>query len=210
MPELEQKSLKRQVAYKERISDILNSTFVKDGTSAGCIRLNGIDVSRVNIIATVVYKADDINYASAVIDDGTARISLRSFEKSSIFSKIDIGDAVLVIGRIREFNNERYVAPEILKKIDNAGWLNARKLELKGNPISRIDEKIEGKEAEEETSDIKERAYSLIKKLDDGNGAPAEDVVNALHHTEAENVLNKMLENGDVFEVKPGRLKVLE
>ena len=109
MPELEQKSFQRQVAYKIRISDILNGSFIKDEISAGYIKLNDANVSRVNIIATVVYKAEQPSTSNALIDDGTGKILLRSFENSRIFSKADVGDAVLLIGKIREFNNERYI-----------------------------------------------------------------------------------------------------
>src|SRR3989344_7402622 len=131
MPDLEQKTFQRQVAYKVKISDILNGNFVKEEFSAGYVKLSGKNVSRVNIIATVVYKAEQSSTASAVIDDSTGKVLLRSFENNDIFSKVDIGDVVLVIGKIREFNNERYVVPEILKKVSNTEWMNVRKLEVK-------------------------------------------------------------------------------
>ena len=91
---------KRNVACKARISDILNSRFVKDDVSAGFIIIGGINVYRVNVIANFVYKSEQANSSTAVIDDGTGRISLRAFESKDIFSKADIGDFVLVIGRV--------------------------------------------------------------------------------------------------------------
>ena len=133
MPDLEQKSFqKRQVAYKVWISDILNSNFMKDETSAGYIKINEVVVSRVNLIATVVYKADqEQNLSSVMIDDGTGKILLKSFENFAAFSKVDVGDMILLVGRIREFSNEKYIMPEILKKLNDIGWMIVRKLELK-------------------------------------------------------------------------------
>ena len=122
---------KRLVAYKVRISDILNSILTRDEFFAGYVKINNLNVFRVNIIATVVYKFDDSLRASLVIDDGTGRIALRSFENTSFFSKVDIGDFVLAIGKVREFNNEKYIMLEILRKINNVEWINVRKLELK-------------------------------------------------------------------------------
>src|SRR3989338_9481970 len=100
MPELEQKAFqKRQVAYKIRVSDILNGNLEKEEFS-GNIRLSNTNISRVNIIATVIYKSEEFNYSSAVVDDGTGKIQLRSFGNNAYFSKADVGDAVLVIGNI--------------------------------------------------------------------------------------------------------------
>ena len=82
MPELEQKTFqKRQVAYKARISDILNSVFMKDEMSAGFIKINDVVVSRVNLIATIVYKSEqEQNSNSVMIDDGTGKIILKSLK----------------------------------------------------------------------------------------------------------------------------------
>ena len=209
MPELEQKTFqKRQVAYKLKISDILNGNLTKEDFS-GSIKLNNINVSRVNIIAAMIYKSEDFNYSSAVIDDGTGRIQLRSFENNAYFSKIDVGDIVLIIGKIREFNNEKYIVPEILKRINNAKWVDVRRLELKNNDL--IDNSIKNTDKNLiENAKINEEIYSLIKKLDDGDGASFDDIIKGSCSVDAEKILNKLLENGDIFEIKPGKLKVLE
>ncbi|MBS3114584.1 hypothetical protein J4448_05775 [Candidatus Woesearchaeota archaeon] len=209
MPELEQKTFqKRQVAYKLKISDILNGNLTKEDFS-GSIKLNNINVSRVNIIAAMIYKSEDFNYSSAVIDDGTGRIQLRSFENNAYFSKIDVGDIVLIIGKIREFNNEKYIVPEILKRINNAKWVDVRRLELKNNDL--IDNSIKNTDKNLiENAKINEEIYSLIKKLDNGDGASFDDIIKGSGSVDAEKILNKLLENGDIFEIKPGKLKVLE
>ena len=213
MPELEQKTFQnRYISYKVFISNILNANFVKDDISAGYIKLNEINVSRVNIIATIVYKYEDLSYASAVIDDGTGKISLRSFENKNAFSMVDIGDVILAIGKIREFNGEKYILPEILKKINNAEWINVRKLELKNMGIL-IEDTIQNKNndsASDNLAGTSEEIYSLIKKLDCGEGISTDEVIKVSNNAEAESIINKLLEHGDIFEIKPGKLKVLE
>ncbi len=211
MPELQQETFqKRQIAYKVKISDILDKGFAKDEFSAGYIKLDKANVSRVNVIATVVYKSESSNYSTAIIDDGTGKILVRSFENFDKFSKIDVGDTILAIGKIREFNNERYIMPEIFKKINNVGWVNVRKLELENTKISD-DVKIKDKRLIAEVStNVNEEIYLLIKSLDKGDGVPIDDVISNSNDVEAENIINKLLENGDVFEIKPGRLKILE
>src|SRR3989344_4464979 len=118
---------KRQVAYKVPVSLILESSFQKDELSAGFIQINELKIARVNIIGTIVYTSDKAASWSATLDDGTGRINLRTFEQNPLFLKNEVGDLVLLIGRIREFSNEKYIIPEVIKKVDNAKWFELRK-----------------------------------------------------------------------------------
>lgn len=211
MSSLEQKTFQRQTAYKVRISDLLNQNYMKGELSAGYIELNGVNISRVNVIATVVYKPEISSFNIAVIDDGTGRIPLRSFENNDIFSKIEVSDVVLVVGKIREFNGEKYILSEILKKINNFGWLNVRKLEFASeNYVQNIEATGNIAIEDSDNKELNEEIYSLVKKLDNGDGAPIEDVIKKSNNSEAENIVNKLLNSGDIFEIRPGKLKVLE
>lgn len=211
MAEMQQNNFrKRLVAYKVGISDILKGVFVKDDLSAGHIKFGDEVISRVNIIATLVYKSEGLRYASAVVDDGTGRIALRTFENEGIFSNVNVGDVALIIGKVREFNGERYIMSEILKKIDNARWLNVRRTELGKIPLKNKEDRMNvGKDKIEEFSNVNEKLYLLIKKLDKGDGASVEEILKGSDGG-AEDIINRLLEKGDIFEVKPGKLKVLE
>ena len=57
---------------------------------------------------------------------------------------------------------------------------------------------------------ISEGIYSLIKELDNGDGVSFEDILGKFKGAEAEAIINTLLENGNIFEIRPGRLKVLE
>ena len=213
MPELQQKTFqKRQVAYRVSISDILSGNFTKDELSAGYIKLGNTNISRVNVIATLVHKPEQgSSYYNSLIDDGTGRILLRSFENNDAFSKVDVGDIVLVIGKIREFNGEKYVVPEILKKLDNIGWIGIRNLEFMHNNAINDDIKTTDKRTiEQDNTNLNEDIYALIKKLDNGYGVSIEDIIKNSDNRKAENIITKLLESGDIFEIKPGKLKVLE
>ena len=211
MPEIE-KSFQRQVAYKVRISDLLNGTITKDEFSAGHIAMNGVNVSRANVIATVVYKSEESGYGGAVIDDGTGKIPLRSFENKEIFSRVGVSDVVLVIGKVRQFNDEKYIIPEVLKKLDDSGWFDVRKIELgKFAPLAQP--KIlsaTDSSSEENIFSFNDEIYSLIKALDTGEGVLVDEVLKNSKNPRAEMIITKLLENGDIFEIKPGKLKVLE
>lgn len=205
-----QKSFQRHVAYKVRISDILKSNFIKDEQlSAGYIKINDRIVSRVNVIASLVYKFEQPNYASVVIDDGTGKISLRSFDDTNLFLKLDVGDVVLVIGRVREFNGEKYIIPEIFKRVGNIEWIHVRNLELfrgfEKSAVSANNKILAG-----EVSNIEDDVYTLIKELDNGDGVAIDDLIKSLKNDDVEKSVNRLLEKGDVFEIRPGKLRVLE
>lgn len=219
-----EKTQKRQVAYKIRINDILKGEYVKEEGEwvPNYVKTGDKKVSRVNLIAVVVsnQNIENTNYQSLIIDDGSGKISIRSFEEGANFDGVDVGDFVLVIGRPREYFNEKYIVSEILKKIGDARWVEVRKLELKNKKDAK-EERREVLESElvsnEETikeekieEDINARIFNLIKDIDGGEGADIQEVITKLNIDKAEDIINNLLKQGEVFEIKSGRLKVLE
>lgn len=122
---------KRFTAYKIWIADVLQGNFVKqDGILPDYVRVNEKEVARVNLIAAVVDNFSKENYTSLTLDDGTGQIRLKAFrEDSLLLNTFSIGDILLVFARVREFNNETYLTPEIVKKVDER-YAQLRKLEL--------------------------------------------------------------------------------
>ena len=90
------------------------------------IEVNGNQISRVNIIAKIKKKKDD-----TYLEDETGKIKVVSFD---IELDVEEGDTVRVIGKIRERNEERFVAVETIVKVDEKE-LKLRKLELEKNPL---------------------------------------------------------------------------
>jgi len=197
----------RQIAYVVQIKDILNSVFVKeDGLNPNYVKIGNKNVSRINIIGAVIDSKEEENFQNITIGDGTGEISVRNFEK---IINIKIGDAILLIGRVRQFGNSRYVTPEIIKRNINAKWsIVWRKNAIKNIGIIKNDEEEEKDELTEipqqnNTNDI----ISKIKDLDDGSGVSYDDVIKT---PADEKLIANMLLRGDVFEIKPGKLKVLD
>lgn len=130
MPEQEFK--KRFTAYRVSIGMLLSAEQLFDQDRFRAISFNNKEIVRVNLIATVVDKftSDLKPYAAITLDDNTGTIRAKVFADDVFMLKdIQIGDTVLIIGLLREFNNELYVIPEIIKTLDPK-WLLARKLEL--------------------------------------------------------------------------------
>jgi RPA family protein len=210
MPGQELQPQKRQTAYKIRIKEILESEYIKnEGMTPNYLKLNSKEVSRLNVVGVIVQKSDSNDNPGLMIDDGTARISARMFEDNSALDNVDVGDVVLVIGRPREFSSEKYIVVEVIKKID-PGWARVRKLELeKGTKEKSAGAKSIKAETDIESQNPKDRIIKLIKDLDKGDGVCVEDLSSG-NVDQLDRNIDMLLKEGDIFEVRPGKLKVLE
>ncbi|MBW2993456.1 hypothetical protein KY317_02685 [Candidatus Woesearchaeota archaeon] len=206
---------KRQIAYKARIADIINGTYVKEeGWTPNYIKINERKISRINVIGIILSVENDENLNSAVIDDGSGTISIRSFEKENPFTNFSIGDIVLVIGRPREYSSERYVLVEIIKKT-SPEWLKLRSLELKTPvkiqepPKPPVPAKKEGIVEEEIITEesTPDNLLEYIKNNDKGDGVPFVELIKI---AKEENAIEHLLKEGEIFEIKPGFFKVLQ
>ena len=215
---------KRQTAYKIKIKHIVNGSFAKNGESINSVQTELGPVSRVNIIGFVISKEASDYFSGVVVDDGTERISVRSFENKKMFDDFDVGEVVNVIGRIRVYGEEKYVSAEIVKNIDGL-WLEHRKNEMellekiyKKNKKSEFPEPVPENlnlKNEEEVVDSEEvseidKIIGLIKKHDSGQGADTSEVIKNSENPNCEKIINELLRSGDVFAIRPGRIKILE
>jgi RPA family protein len=204
----EQVFQKRQTAYKVRIRDVLNSKYTKtEGFNPNYLKIQGKEISRINIIGIVVQKSGVDNYKSLIIDDGTGKISARVFEEDLMLGKMNISDIVLIIGRPREFNEEKYILIEIIKKI-NPAWAKIRKLEL-GKYTQKEDPPLDNNTEKEVAPNSADEIIKLIKEMDKGEGVSTEDL-SSKDIKDFDGIIDTLLKEGDIFEVKPGKLKVLE
>ena len=130
----------RATAAKISIKEILKGTLItREGDRVvGVETLRG-QVNRVNLIATVVDKyegkrdeaEEGKRFASLTLDDGTDVIRVKMWGDScEQIEEIDVGDLVLVIGKIRRYQEETYVNGEIVRTLDDPNWETVRLLEL--------------------------------------------------------------------------------
>ena len=125
----------RQTTSRARISDIVNGNFVrKEGFEPSYVLTDlGQRISRTYLIGTIVDKfmSENGNYSSITIDDDSDSIRIKAFrEQVNIFDNFNIGDLVMVIGKVRNYADENYVIPEIVKKITDPNLESLHKLEI--------------------------------------------------------------------------------
>lgn len=214
------------------ISDVLACSFVRqEGWKLNYLLTpSSRRITRLNLIAVLVGKPDE---RTLVLDDGSGVIAARLLEAAS--QDLNIGDVVLLIARPGEVNGTKYILPEIVKGLDNADWLKVRKLELelrKDEPGELVGEEpespaieilpdtespapdaVEPATAEPAVKSPAERLCRIIRELDTGSGVETSLVE---ERAAAENignpgeVIQSLLEQGEIFVPRPGLVKTLE
>ncbi len=230
-----QTALKLRIADLNRGEVISNEkmNFVEiDGKHAG--RVNVI----ANVIDKFVNDSEK-KYAALTIDDASSQIRVKSFgDDISKIKNIEIGDTVVVIGALRFFNNEIYILPEIIRKTEPE-WLLVRKLEIEKNSVGkqesvksddRLSRQLKNikptREQEQMINSIafnkkvdvteekielpaKEKILDMLKKSDDGVDVETIIMSTNLPVEEINNIIAEMLENAEIYEPKPGRIRIL-
>ncbi len=266
VPKQEPKN-QRQIAHKILLNTIIDNEYVieKEQEPNYLKIAQNLKIYRANIIAVVVGKEKIGMITNLLLDDSSGKITARIFEESKSIKNVEVGDCIQLIGKIRIYNEEKYISPEIVKKID-AQWLKVRSVELKNSnkKNSKIDEKTDSKKRSEinnnkesnEKEDINstekkkqkekknedknvkikeqksgennlddnnnnnenliedlslpsEKIIKLIKEIDKGQGVFIEELIEKSPLNDTEKVIQKMLENGDIFQNLPGKVKVL-
>jgi RPA family protein len=239
----------RQIAVKITIQKINRGNYIQTSEQEPnyLVSSDNQKIYRLNLFAIVLKKEELGSITNLLIDDGTGQITLRSFEDNKIIENLNIGDAISLIGKVRAYNQEKYISPEIIKKI-NSLWLKVRSLELKDEIESEKKEtKIVSKEIKEEVIDENnkeienvtnvekvddqksneddesnisdknkeeillpsQKIISIVKKLDKGQGVNIEDVIEKSPLNDTEDIIEKMLEKGEIYQNLPGKIKVL-
>jgi len=193
--------IKRQVARKISIDDLQKGIYIKqEGWQSNFVQTqSGDKVSRINMVGTVISQQE----AQCSIDDGTGRIDIRTFDQSQSLPTLAIGQVIMVIGRPREFGSEMYILPEIVKPVIDKKWIEVRLKEL------RRKEKIMVEATPQPKKEVgMQEIYEAIKELDQGNGVNIEDVLQKLNDPQTEEIIQKLLREGELFEIAPGKLKI--
>ncbi|MDY6788855.1 MAG: OB-fold nucleic acid binding domain-containing protein [Candidatus Nanohaloarchaea archaeon] len=110
----------RMTARRARLEDVVNGSYnEREGFDPDFIVTpRGMRISRVSVIGTVVdsFVNDDETYGALTIDDGTETLRVKFFKELDDMEDVEEGDIVEVVGKVRKYDGELYVNPELLKK----------------------------------------------------------------------------------------------
>jgi len=234
----EKNNFQRQFAVKITIHHLLSGEYIQESEDKPNYLLTKEQqpVYRLNVIAVILNKEMQGTITNFLLDDSTGKIILRAFEENTSLSQLSVGEVILIVGKLRIYNQERYISAEIIKKVDPL-WLKVRSLELKSDEnidslknvsenslIEDVKPKLSLSSEKEKKNDNKEKAeiepvledilptqkiIKLIKELDQGEGVSIEEVIEKSPLNDTEEILLKMLKKGDIFQNLPGKVKVL-
>ena len=230
-------AIKRSTAYRIRLKNIVNSPYEKrEGFNPSVIKFNNLEISRVNVIASIVgkYLTDDQNYCAITLDDGSETIRVKNFgAEVGVIKELNAGDIVRIIGKVKEYNEEKYIAGEI-SKVLNPNWLivneielsNQKQTETDSSTTDSINKAVETKtnsseneeiisissESSDSESSIKQKILQYLKNNDNGTGVIMDQIMNSLDISseEVKNSLYELLKVGEIYEPKKGILKILD
>jgi RPA family protein len=202
MPEIRE----RATAYKVSIGNILNGNPVLENDRIQHLDFNGKQILRVNIVANVIEKYEgegEKKHISFVLDDASGQIKVRTFgENVDKFKSVEQGQTLVVIGLLRYYNGEIYVLPDIMKVVEPR-YLLVRKLELDNNKPTEV--------SKEEAKEIKDKILEMIKGAEDNGGLETDQLIMQLkadpNHINQE--IQKLVEGGQIYEPRPGKLRFL-
>lgn len=220
----------REAARKILLRHLFEGKMIQEGGTSW-LTLPALEkVSRVNVVGIILVKERVGNITNILIDDGTGQVPLRFFESLAFLEEVQVGQAVIVIGKPRTYNQEIYISPEIVKKVLPA-WLQVRKKELEQEHRKLFPEPAEGssparqpeegkviiveqivvpvEQAGEDISLPLEKVARLVQELDQGRGVFIEELIQKSPLPETERLVKKLLELGEIFQNAPGKVKVL-
>ena len=197
---------KRNIAYRMRIGDILKGRPITEEERFLFLEMGDKRVVRINILANCVDKFiqdGEKKYATLTIDDASGQIKLKTFgDDIEILKNVTQGDTLQIIGNVREWNGELYIIPEVIKKVDPR-WLLVRKLEIQ-NSRSDISVGPDG-------SSLKDIVMGKIKEAEKDGGIDTDQIIMDTESSK-ESVdieIKKLLEEGLIYEPRPGKLRYL-
>ena len=120
----------RMTAVRASISDVVNGEF-RDDNGHHVISPFGVELRRVSLVGFVISKfhrdasSEGKRLESITLDDGsdTIRITVWGEEEADLLEGVKENILALVIGKIRKYKEEVYIAPEIVRELKDPNFM---------------------------------------------------------------------------------------
>lgn len=235
---------KRATAYKVKIADIINGEYISDDFQSYLKNLN-LKITRVRLMGTIIDKriyeggenpdftegpGERSSHAFIVLDDGSGIIRLKTWKKDiEKLSRVEVGDIVDSVARVREYQDEIYAVPEFVNKIENPNWELLREIDIiklkeiylkstkKSKQISSTpstETKIKEKETvvEKKTDlfdQIKEKIIDQISSYKSGlSRDELYDLIN-VNKLDIDESINELMTDGRIYENPDGKIQMV-
>lgn len=160
----------RQNAKSVRARDISSARFYQGDRET--MRPNfvvtgfGESVARAKVVGTIVEKflSEDGRFASITIDDGTDAIRARVFSTDSrLIEDVDVGNLVVVVGKMKNYNDENYIAPDFVRRLEDPNQELLFRLEVLDNLFEKKKVADDVRSMRDQMSEDELREYAAEK-----------------------------------------------
>lgn len=221
----------RMTAIRASVADIVNGTYLEDD-GARVVSPYGVELRRVVLVGYIVNRqSGQGNFVSITIDDGTETIKAKAWgTDTSTLDHVSNSMLVILVGKIRQYEGETYIVPEMAKELDDPNFMTLHLLERYNAMLTQgglsipsttiFEESIVEKPLESESSKEKRKPkgtlakeiLQYIKKNPDPQGVSIEDIVDNLKDNHPKEKIQmeviELMAAEQIQEVKIGRYKL--
>jgi hypothetical protein len=116
-------------AVRAAVVDIVKGTYGEDN-GPHVVSPYGVELRRVALVGLIIDQYSGEGFASITIDDGTETIRAKAWGgEAASLDKVQTNILALIVGKIREYEGELYVVPEIVRELDDPNYLTVHKME---------------------------------------------------------------------------------
>ena len=119
----------RMTAVRASVADIIHGTYSEeDGHHV--VSPQGVELRRVVLVGFIVKQyIGQGSFASITIDDGTETIRAKAWGETQSLEQAEPNTLAMIVGKVREYEGEVYIVPEIVHPLDDANYITLHQLE---------------------------------------------------------------------------------
>ena len=213
---------RRITAIRAMISDVENGTYGKTN-GPHVVTNDGVELRRIVLVGTVsIEPFHKEGFSSITINDGTGTIRVKAWKSDArVLEGISLGSMIMLVGKLRKYQDEIYVIPEIVQEITDSHYMELHLLhryhimtKLSGKTpeiphLSTENQDTNVQEPIDESKKLHEQILEYIRGNSQGEGVPIRDIAEffkARGHSTAEIHLEviKLQEMEEIAEVQIG------
>jgi RPA family protein len=222
----------RMTAVRASVSDIVNGTFLEDD-GARVVSPFGVELRRVVLVGYIINRqSTQGNYASITIDDGTETIKAKAWgTEASSLDEVNNNMLVLLVGKVREYEGEVYIVPEIVSEVNDPNFMILHLLERYKTMLTQgglsiptpttleesvIESSIDDSESSEKKATPKgalaKTILQYIKENSDPQGVSIQDIVDNIKGNYSKEKIQmeviELMAADQIQEIKIGRYQI--
>ncbi len=119
----------RMTAVRASVADIVHGTYSEeDGHHV--VSPQGVELRRVVLVGFIVRQyVGQGGFVIITIDDGTETITAKSWGETQSLEQVETNTLAMIVGKLREYEGEVYIVPEIVRPLDDANYMTLHQLE---------------------------------------------------------------------------------